>query len=284
MNENGSAAPNEGRTQESGDFRSAQDRPFGRQEDGEPEEDISGEESEGTGEVSEGDKGDARQAASGDVPAGAQEEPAQLIYTPVFRGEVRPVAAQDRETVTAYLQKGMQYDALMPRMEKLNMLTHMAGAKDADEFLDRMTESYDRSALKEAIDKYGERDGRAFYQTRRDERQRGYRTLTEQNAQEAQNDRDAVNRRLAQQFLELQAEYEDVKSFKDLPSSVVNMALERGISLLDAYNRTLIRRSRAQRAAKAAQQAAQKSAAPSLRDVSGEDGALEDAFLAGLAQ
>ena len=95
--------------------------------------------------------------------------------------------------------------------------------------------------------------------------------------------RDKLQDTLAQGYIELAKEIPDkFPSFKDVPRPVVDMAVKKGISLLDAYLRFEHSENQKRESAKAKQAAAAGSSAGTMESKPVETAPEIDAFLAGL--
>lgn len=81
--------------------------------------------------------------------------------------------------------------------------------------------------------------------------ERPLRNAQQQDALAAQRDRDSLHARLADDFLELKAEFPELTEFRQVPRGVVDMAVDKGISLTDAYLRHLHAQHKKTAAAKA---------------------------------
>lgn len=237
---------------------------------------------EQTGEAAEVTDG-AEQAAEGNAGGDAVED--GMIFTPVYNGAVTPIKASDTERVTNLLQKGMKFEHMADDLEKLHQLTAAYGAKNTTEMLDMMLGARERAAKEEYVRKYGKEAGEKLFEL--EKTQRAAKRGTFKDADEAADkaSRDAVNNRLAAELAELQGDHPELASIKDVPQSVIDMALQKGIPLLDAYNRYTLKEQK--RAASAAQKQAdnQKAATGSLADGGSEvSDPVWEAFVSGSAR
>ena len=224
----------------------------------------SAEQTNEAGEVAQDVQEEAAETASGDdVNDG-------LIFTPVYNGAVTPIKASDTDRVTALLQKGMKFENMADDLEKLHQLTAAYGAKTTSEMLDRILEERENTVKEEYIRKYGKEAGEKLYEVEKTQNAAKRGTFKEADEAADKASRTAINERLATEFAELQADHPDVASIKDLPKSVVDTALRKGIPLLDAYNRHVLKEQ--QRAASAVQKQVsnQKASVGSLSDSGGE--------------
>lgn len=229
------------------------------------------------GEVTEDVQEEAAGTASGDDVGDG------LVFTPVYNGAVTPIKASDTDRVTALLQKGMKFERMADDLEKLHQLTAAYGAKTTTEMLDRMLEVRENAVKDEYVRKYGKEAGEKLYEVEKAQNAAKRGTFKEADEAADNASRTAINERLATELVELQADHPDVVSIKDLPQGVVDTALQKGIPLLDAYNRHVLKEQK--RTASAAQKQAsnQKAATGSLSDSGGEaSDPVTDAMLRGV--
>ena len=208
-----------------------------------------------------------------------------LVFTPVYNGAVNPIKASDTERVTTLLQKGMKFEHMADDLEKLHQLTAAYGAKNSTEMLDMMLKARESAEKAEYIRKYGQEAGEKLFEIERAKRAEKHGTFKDAEAAADKASRDAINERLAVELVELQAERPEVLSIEDVPRSVVDMALQKGIPLLDAYNRYALKEQKRAGAAAQQQAANQKAATGSLAN--GGDEASDpvwEAFLRGSAK
>ncbi len=189
-----------------------------------------------------------------DVPvqeeAAPQSAAEELVFTPVYNGEVTPIKASDTEEVTTLLQLGMKQRAFLPVYEQLDQLAHESGAKNIAEFVQNAFDYNEQKHLDEAIARYGDEEGKAFYEYQKEQRSKAYSRYQEQTAQAEREAVSSRNEMLATQFVEMQAEYPEYAEFKDVPKAVVDLALDKGIHLMDAMAR--FKRSEERKGAQAA--------------------------------
>ncbi len=206
-----------------------------------------------------------------------------LIFTPVYNGAVTPIKANDTARVTTLLQKGMKFEHMAGDLEKLHQLTAAYGAKTTTELLDRMLEMRENAVKEEYICQYGKEAGEKLFEVERAHQAAKRGTFKDADEAADKASRQAVNERLATELAELQADHPGVASIKDLPQGVVDTALQKGIPLLDAYNRHTLQEQKRTAAAVQKQAHNQKAATGSLADRGGEvSDPITDAMIRGV--
>ncbi len=235
---------------------------------------------EGVETTSEGTQPAEQTNEAGEVAEGVQEEPSDtasgddadggVIFTPVYNGAVTPIKASDTDRVTALLQKGMKFENMADDLEKLHQLTAAYGAKTTTEMLDRMLEVRENAVKEEYIRKYGNEAGVKLYEVEKAQKAATRGTFKDADEAADKASRRAVNERLATELVELQTDHPDIGSIQDLPKTVIDAAFQKGIPLLDAYNRHLLREQKRTAAAAQKQASNQKAATGSLADSGGD--------------
>ncbi len=167
----------------------------------------------------------------------AEEVPEQTVQRyPVSYGEVtRELTVEE---MTAYAQRGMQYDEIAPAWEVFCRLAAerqetpeqlVKGIADAEERI-----LYDR-LLREAK---GDRSiADRLMRLAKSERQTARDNAEREKNNAAENARKTQTERLAAEFVELQNEFPEMKAFQEIPSAVVTMAVNKNMHLMDAYLR-----------------------------------------------
>ena len=201
----------------------------------------------------------------------------ETVYMPVFNGEVRPIRADDREEITTLLQLGMKQRDFLPEYEMLRQIAADIGMSSVKELVGTVAQQYEERLLQKAIAAYGEREGREFYELHRQSRTR---RVEEQKAAAKKRQDDATDK-LVRDFEELQREYPDIRTFQDVPRSVIENALTKGISLLDAQNRFVLTEQKRVGATAEASGKAGKSAVGSLASSGVPEMPEMEAFLSG---
>jgi len=199
-------------------------------------------------------------------------------YLPVYKGKVYPMRASDTQEITTLLQLGMKQREWQPLLEDLQMLAEKDGARSVREWIGRSVEEYDRQTLEAAVELFGEKEGRRQFEWMREQSRR---RLSDQ----ATDDRQEMQERLATEFVELRREFPDYTSVTQLPDEVLETALVQGVPLMDALLRFQHRENRRSKAHRQVAAAATASGVGSLRQTAadGRSSAM-DAFLKGLHQ
>ena len=217
-------------------------------------------------------------ATEGVVDEGGQESPvspapADLVFTPVYNGAVTPIKASDTDEVTTLLQLGMKQRAFLPVYEQLEQLAHESGAKSVAEFVKSAYEHNEKKHLDDAISLYGQEGGERFYAYDKAERGKAFSRYQQQAADAEQAAIQSRNAALAEQFLEMQAEYPEFAEFKDVPKDVIDLSIDKGIHLMDAMARFKRSEERKSAQAIATAQKATAAATGSMTDTAdvGED-------------
>ncbi|MGN0171548.1 MAG: hypothetical protein ACI39E_02040 [Acutalibacteraceae bacterium] len=198
-----------------------------------------------------------------DEHAGQTEE---TVYMPVYNGEVIPVKASDREQITTLLQLGMKQKAFLPEYEALRQLACDIGAPSVKGLVELLSKQHEERLQREALERYGEEDGKRFYELQRAERLRRFdRETAALEEEQHEKEREAADR-LAEQFVELQTAYPQFADIRQVPYPVVQTALQKGISLLDAQNRFVLSEQRRAAQSRRAQEQAARESTGSLAD------------------
>ena len=143
---------------------------------------------------------------------------------------------------------------------------------------------------------YGTADGRRWslslqnealakrlYEAEKDKWDARYASSKQAEAKAPEQDREDLTARLAEEFVELKSEFPDLAEFQQVPQTVVDMAVSKGITLIDAYLRYQHAEQKKLTAAKAAQEAAAKASPGSQAAGAGEtNNPTIDAMMAGV--
>lgn len=199
-----------------------------------------------------------------------------VVYNPIYNGKAVPIGADQTDEITTLLQMGMKYRDMAEQRENLHALASLFGMKTADEFVKATLEAKEQELLNEAIAKHGQEDGRIIYEAKKAERMKKFGThqSTEEAAEAAA--KTAIDERMASEFIEMQEYHPEFTSIKDVPLSVIREADAKGITLLDAMNRYVIKNQRAATAAQQKQTQNAKETTGSVADVAG--GGSDPAF------
>lgn len=195
--------------------------------------------------------------------------PEEVVFTPVYKGQVVPIAASDRQEIETLLQLGMKQREVLPTWERLRQMAHESGMQSVEALVQSLVDNREQRLLEQAISDYGEEKGKRFYEYDKAQREQAFTRHQEEAKNADAAETKALNERLADQFLELQKEYPELTSFSEIPKTVVQTAIEKGIPLLDAMGR--YERAEAKKSA-----AAQAAAATSAKASAGSMQSTED--------
>ena len=213
-----------------------------------------------------------------DVPPGD----GQPIVIPVrYNHESRELTLEEAQ---ALAQKGLKFDELSPTLDKIRYLA-AANQKSVQEMVDALVDGQDKQLYQSILEECGGNEALAkrLYEAEKDKWSARYANVREEEAKAPEKDKAGLTERLANEFVELKADFPDVAEFKQVPQPVVDMAVNKGISLTDAYLRYQHANARKASAAKAAQEAASKaSPGPQAAGAGETTNPTIDAMLAGV--
>lgn len=201
-------------------------------------------------------------------PQGAQAtEPTEFKFPVQFNHEIRELSLD--ETTNA-VQKGLYADQIIG---KLSVLAAASNAKSVGEFVDTMLSAHEDSVKSRYAEQCGGDEELAEKLIKADREQwiGGGKEMSKAWNDDIKQQSGDINKRLAEQFIELQSEIGDIKAFDELPKSVVNTAISKNISLLDAYLRYQHEENKKTAAANTQQAAAKKASAGSLHASTADD-------------
>ena len=185
-----------------------------------------------------------------------------------------------QEEATVMAQKGYAYDDLYAKLHRAATLQ----GKDVKTFIDGFEKAADDAHRAKLEADYGG-DTKTIdslmelYQLKKESTVKAAESELERQKAEKQTN---LETRLADEFIELQKEFPDIKDFAELPNSVKQAAAE-GRHLYDAYLRYLHTEEKKVSAAKASAEAAKKASAGNLDTADKENkSVVESALLQGL--
>lgn len=158
------------------------------------------------------------------------EAAAQPILIPVkYKGEDMNLTVDE---ATTRIQRGMMLD------EKLHRLATDCG-KGVDDFINDLYEARDNATYQRLLNEAHGDEGVAkrLLELERQKQNAAYKKAQDDERAAAEAAKNAVNERLASDFIELKAEFPQYGSFSELPKAVVKMAVDKNISLYDAMLR-----------------------------------------------
>lgn len=223
-----------------------------------------------------GDSAQTTETNTDDSGESAGEQSEEFKFPVQFNHQIRELTLDE---TTDAVQKGLYAEQLIG---KLAFLASASGAKNVNEFIDTMITAHEDSVKSRYSEECGGNEELAEKLMKADREQwddGGKKLFAGWNDTIREQEGD-INRRLAEQFIELQGEVGEFKSFDEVPKSVVNTAIKQNISLLDAYLRYRHAQQKKTDAANEQQAAAKKASAGSLNAgaVSSSDPALSAAL------
>ena len=204
-------------------------------------------------------------------------EPPEPYLTIKYNHEQKGLTQEEAVTLA---QKGMAYDSLYTPLQRAAALKGMT----VKAFIESVEKAQDSAYREELIAKYGEDDMETvdslmeLYQSKKES--------TIKAAEEAEKQLEAESKstlesRLADEFIELQKEFPDIKDFNSLPKSVKKAAAD-GEHLLFSYMRFMHSETRKAEAAQKSADAAKKASGGSMSDKPETASSVVDAFMQGL--
>lgn len=212
------------------------------------------------------------------------EDVQQPITIPIrYNHESRELSMEEAQ---ALAQKGLKFDELSPTLEKIRFLA-AANGRSVPEMVDALVESQDKQLYQSILSECdgNESVAQRLFEAEKAKRQSLYEDSQKQAAAAQEKEKADLAKRLADDFLELKAEFPQMTEFSAVPKAVLDTAVRRGISLTDAFLRYQHAENKKVSAAKAAQEQAQKASAGSQAENGGEtSNPTIDAMLAGVWQ
>lgn len=195
------------------------------------------------GDTAEAATPDGKSPEAGAQPETNGEETAPAFSLPVrFNHKSHQLTA---EQATAYAQMGMKYEAQALLREKLDRLASGSG-KTVEQMVDMLMESQDKLLRSQLLERCNGDQEKADLLLEKElaRRQAAYDEVTRQRVAAAEQEEKDFTERMAEQFMELQKEFPELEAFDSLPPSVVDLAAQKDISLLDAYLRHRLKEDR----------------------------------------
>ena len=140
------------------------------------------------------------------------------------------------EEAGAYAQKGMRYEALEPRLQKLRAVCSRSGSS-LEDMLDGIYRAAESAELQRIREKAGgdKELEKQLIEAHNIRSKAAIDAVLEAERKAAESEKEDNNKRLADQFAALQAEFPEVSKIGDVPKSVMQHALKTGDSLLASY-------------------------------------------------
>lgn len=164
------------------------------------------------------------------------EQVAQPITIPVKFNKQHKELTIDEAAV--YAQKGMKWDDFTPTHEKMKFLAAAANMS-VEQLTDALIERQDKTLKEQLLEECGGNEDIAnrLYEVEKAKQQKAFDALKEQESKIQLTEQEQLNKRLANDFLELQAEIPEMATIDKVPKKVLEMAVDKDISILDAYLR-----------------------------------------------
>lgn len=238
---------------------------------------------------------DASQANAGQEAGGSsenQQDAENKAFLPIRYNHEDVTLTRDEAVKFAQLGKlysdsGLDIGTVKPIYSKLDYVAALKGTTP-EALVDNMIAEDERMFRQGLVEKFGEdsEELEILVQAHRDTQKQKYdeilktRTETAENA--AKEQQESLNSRLANEFLELQAEFPEIADFESVPKEVKEMAVKGNKDLLSAY---LIHKNREDKkiaTAKASDEAAKKSTTGSGASSEKLDDGVISALLSGI--
>ena len=194
------------------------------------------------------------------------------------------------EELARYAEDSRRFGELQPVLDRLQYLSAFVD-KPVTDLLESLIESSEKAEYAKILEECGNNEATAkrLFDYQKNERQTKYEkaksSSTEQAEEKKEAKRKALDQRLAEEFIELSKEEpEKFSSVKDVPQAVVDMAVKKKISLLDAYLRHERAENRKISEAKAKQDDAKSKSAGPMSGNPERPAPELDAFLQGIHQ
>lgn len=145
----------------------------------------------------------------------------------------RELTADEAKT---YAQMGVRYESITPMLDKLKAVAAYNG-KTVAEVVDALAEKDDADMRQKILDecKGDEALAERLIEVERQKRGAVLKAAQDEEAKSEADAEEALHKRLAEEFIELQTDFPDITELKMLPKSVVEDALKNNKSLLSAY-------------------------------------------------
>ena len=233
------------------------------------------------GESEEGDEGNAAEGEQTGNQTGSESKPASFLKVR-YNHEDRDLNEDEARELA---QKGIKYQSTIDKLDYAAALSGKTVKELVDEIVAKPEAEY-RAKLEEM---YGDDTesieiGMRIY---REQNKADYQKLLDTRAAEAAAETERakkdISERLADEYIELKAEFPDAPEYEKLPDSVIRDAAGGKRDLLSAYLLWLRKQEKQIDAAKKAEEAAQSAGAGNMKS-SGDTETFADLFTAGVWQ
>ncbi len=171
-----------------------------------------------------GSLADVSQGAMPDQSEAAQSEP---FLTTLFNHEPRSL---DRDEAESLVQLGL---FSKPHIDSLRYLASLSGQKSIKEVIGSLIAKKEQEIFSDTASKISDPELAISVAKERIAKLKGEQG--DELYRPNQADKNELNQRLAEEFIELQGEFSDVAQFSQLPDSVKRLAAEQSIPLKYAY-------------------------------------------------
>lgn len=173
-----------------------------------------------------------------------------------------------KDEAAKYAQMGLAYEAQADTRGKLDFLAAVGGKKSAKELVDELYQAHEDRILAQAKEKA---DGdpeleKSLVEAMRLQSKSAYDRLLQTRQDDDKRQEQTEIERIAKDFIALQKDFSEYKTFSDVPMEIVNIAQREGVSLLDAKLRYDYRQVKKTKAAQESAQKAKEASAGSAQD------------------
>lgn len=182
-------------------------------------------------EQQEADTEQAKGLASDNAEQSLEETPFIQVK---FNHEFKNLTQQEAQTT---IQKAMKNEATL---DKLRILAVRNGNKTFEEFVDGLLKSSNEQRIERIKGSFTEENPElleTILKMEDDKNREQAGVMAEEETSIFKSEQKSDSEKLANDLIELQKEFPDIKGVKDLPDSVIKSAVKNKISLFDAYLR-----------------------------------------------
>lgn len=209
---------------------------------------------------------------------GAEASPSSATVPIRFNHEYRELSIEE---AADWAQKGMQAEELMG---SLRLLACAEGRESVRAMIKSLIDGHDEMLREKYREKVGDEElVERLVAAEREKYTAGAAKMAADEKAAEQESREAATKRLAEEFMELQKEFPEIKDFQGIPDSVLHQSIGKKISLLDAYLRYQRSEQKKRDQAEASAKAAKESSTGSMQSqAEGAENAIISAALKGV--
>lgn len=197
-------------------------------DDNQPTEDVTAN-ADDTSNTQEQTDGQTAISDEQTVPQQAEQQP--FTFPVQFNHKMRDLSYDE---TTDYVQQGMYAEQVI---SKIASLASASGAKSVNDFVDSLVKAQEDNALSGYRETNDDETAQKLLELDRNKWNDGAKQLTQNWRTSIKDEQGDINKRLAEQYLEIEKNVDGINKFTDIPNSVIQTALNEGISLFDAYLR-----------------------------------------------